>query len=390
MTGTTSLRGMTWDHPRGTGPVRAATAIWAQSHPEVAVTWDVRPLRAFEDQPITELSASYDLLMIDHPHIGAAVAEDALLGLDEWIENDFLREQEAHATGASFESYAYGGRQWALAVDAAAQVGAYRADLLARLGAELPRTWDDVAALARDSSGAEAQLLLPLNPTHAWCTVLSIVESRRDGELRTATQWADAFGEALEILAALTPDLDPRSERLDPIAAGQLATTTDQVLGIPLAFGYVTFARTGVDRQRCLTHVDAPRGDAGIGSVLGGVGLALSARSSRPDLAAELARLVASPEFQRNHVVEAEGQPGHRSAWVDPQLDETTNHFFSATIDSLDAAFVRPRDTGAAAVQRRGGDIVHEQIWRESTSTVTCARQLGRLMAEPDQNKESA
>jgi len=381
-----TLRGMTWDHPRGTGPVRAATATWVQTHPEIAVAWDARPLRAFEDQPISELAVDYDLLMIDHPHVGAAVAQDALLALGDWIDDAFLRDQESCATGSSFASYAYAGQQWALAVDAAAQVGAYRADLLARVGAEPPRTWDDVAALARTTTGADAQLLLPLNPTHAWCTVLSIAQSRRDGELHTGRQWTDTFAEALEVLVALTPDLDPRSEHVDPIAAGELATTTDQVLGIPLAFGYVTFART---RQRRLTHVDAPRGAGGLGSVLGGVGLALSGRSARPDLAAELARLIASPEFQHNRVVEAGGQPGHRSAWVDPHLDVTTNRFFSATIDSVDAAFVRPRGAGAAAVQRRCADIVHERIWRGSASTVTCARQLGRLMAEPDQNQES-
>jgi len=386
----TTLRGMTWDHPRGTGPVRAATARWVQSHPEVDVSWDARPLRAFEDQPIAELAAEYDLLMIDHPHVGLAVGEHALLALDERFEDDFLREQEDHAIGSSFESYTYAGRQWALAVDAAAQVGSYRAELLAHLGAELPRTWDDVAALARDSAGADARLLLPLNPTHAWCTVLSLAQSGRGGELHTVEQWTEAFGEALEVLVALIPDLDHRSERLDPIAAGQLATTTDQVLGIPLAFGYVTFARTGMDSHRRLTHVDAPRGAAGLGSVLGGVGIALSARSSRPDLAADLARLVASPEFQRGQVVEAGGQPGHRSAWVDPQLDEVVNQFFSATINSLDTAFVRPRDAGAGELQRRCGDIVHERIWRGSTATATCARQLGRLMAETNQNQERA
>lgn len=382
-----ALRGMTWDHPRGTGPVRAATAAWVQTRPDISVTWDARPLRAFEDQPISELAAGYDLLMIDHPHVGAAVAEDALLALGDWIDDAFMRDQEICATGSSFESYAYDGAQWALAVDAAAQVGAYRVDLLARVGADLPRTWDDVAALARSSAGTGAQLLLPLNPTHAWCTVLAIAQAER-GELRTERQWADAFVEALELLVALIPDLDPRSEHVDPIGAGELATTTDQVLGIPLSYGYVSFAVT----ERCrLTHVDAPRGAVGLGSVLGGVGLALSARSARPDLAAELATLIASPEFQRNEVVRAGGQPGHRSAWVDPQLDLTTNHFFSATINSVDTAFVRPRDAGAAALQRRCADIVHERIWRgsTSTSTATCARRLGRLMTEPDQNQES-
>lgn len=370
---------MTWDHPRGTGPTRAATKVWTERHPDVDLTWDVRPLSAFEDQAISELAADYDLLMIDHPHVGSAVTQNALLDLGELISAEFLRDQAEHSVGLSYRSYSDAGSQWALAVDAAAQVGAYRADLVDAIGAELPSSWDDVLALARLTRGQPARLLLPLDETHSWCTVLSLVQALV-GEPTTSTHWADAFGAALELLAVLVPSLDPRSEHVNPITAGRLAVETDAVLGIPLAFGYVTFAQPSRHGGRWLTHVDAPTGAAGLGSVLGGVGLAISSRTAQPALAAELAMLIASAEFQCHQLVEAGGQPGHRSAWLDPKIDADAGGFFSCTIESLDAAFVRPRARGAAVLQQRCGRLVHEWLWRRTASTADVAGELGHLM----------
>jgi multiple sugar transport system substrate-binding protein len=55
----------------------------------------------------------------------------------------FLEQQKLQTAGPSFRSYTYGGHQWALAVDAAAQVSAYRPDLLRHP----PTTWPDVLTL---------------------------------------------------------------------------------------------------------------------------------------------------------------------------------------------------------------------------------------------------
>jgi len=61
------LRGIGWDHPRCMAPLRACAEAWAAAHPAVALAWEARPLSAFEDQPLEQLAASYDLLAIDHP-----------------------------------------------------------------------------------------------------------------------------------------------------------------------------------------------------------------------------------------------------------------------------------------------------------------------------------
>ena len=64
-----TLRGITWDHPRGYAPLAASVAPYAQAH-SVRVEWERRSLKDFGDAPLPELARDYDLLIIDHPHVG--------------------------------------------------------------------------------------------------------------------------------------------------------------------------------------------------------------------------------------------------------------------------------------------------------------------------------
>jgi multiple sugar transport system substrate-binding protein len=65
----TAFRGLTWDHPGGHAPLAAAAELWAG---EIEITWDAQPLEGFESTPIPELARSYDLIVLDHPHLGEA------------------------------------------------------------------------------------------------------------------------------------------------------------------------------------------------------------------------------------------------------------------------------------------------------------------------------
>src|ERR687888_993895 len=124
------LRGITWDHERGMGGLRAAATAYAQRRPDVRVEWTVRSLQAFADQPLDELARRFDLLYVDHPSIGAAVARGCLVPLDDHLDAAFLDDQIEASVGRSAESYEWQGHRWALATDAAAQVSAFRPDLL--------------------------------------------------------------------------------------------------------------------------------------------------------------------------------------------------------------------------------------------------------------------
>jgi multiple sugar transport system substrate-binding protein len=133
----------------------------------------------------------------------------------------------------------------------------------------------------------------------------------------------------------------------------------DDVAYCPLAFGYVTFARDGSDRHT-LRFASGPE----MSGTLGGAGLAVSSASRNVDEARAHARFVCSTEVQRGTYVDGGGQPGHRAAWTDPQVDLRANGFFSSTLPALDAAYLRPRYDGFLAFQDIAGDLVHGYLRR--------------------------
>jgi len=90
-----AFRGLTWDHPRGYNAL-ARAAVDAEG---LTLQWDRQSLEGFESAPIGELCDRYDLVVLDHPHVGEAVAADCLIpvedlfGADEiagWLEESGL------------------------------------------------------------------------------------------------------------------------------------------------------------------------------------------------------------------------------------------------------------------------------------------------------------
>ena len=126
-----------------------------------------RSLQQFGDSSIDLLAEKYDLLVIDHPFIGYAAKREFLVRLDEILPSSFLIEQQMETVGQSFNSYSYDGHQFALPIDAAAQVSAYRPDLITTSLAE----WKTVVEEAeRRYLAGEAMVGVPLLPTDAFCT----------------------------------------------------------------------------------------------------------------------------------------------------------------------------------------------------------------------------
>ncbi len=77
----TALRGMTWSHPRGYDPLVACARLW-RARTGVEITWEQRSLQDFESYPVEDLARRYDLIVIDHPHVGQIVREACLLPLN--------------------------------------------------------------------------------------------------------------------------------------------------------------------------------------------------------------------------------------------------------------------------------------------------------------------
>jgi len=348
-----TLLGNTWDHPRGLHPLVATAARYGMEHPGVRVQWDARSLHAFGDQSLAELAGSYDLLVVDHPHIGQAAEQGYLLALDEVLPGPVLELLRKESVGASHDSYWYGGHQWALAIDAAAQVSAYRPD---RLAAPL-RKWSDVLELA-----ATGGVLWPLKPVDAMCSFLTLIASTTPCPISADQLIEPGVGvRALELMRSAQQLLPERCLQMNPIEVlDELAGSGDAVYS-PLLFGYSNFARAGF-APNVLRFTDMPSrdGDSPQGSILGGAGIAVSSASSHPEAAAAHAVWLAGAEVQTSTYVENGGQPGNRLAWQDKQVNGACSNFFADTWQTLDRAWVRPRYPGFVALQRDGGDLVHD------------------------------
>jgi multiple sugar transport system substrate-binding protein len=355
------LRGVTWDHERGIGGLRAAAAAYRERRPDVGVRWTVRSLQAFAHQPLEELGRRFDLLYVDHPSIGEAVSAECLVPLDRHIDPAVVEDQLASSVGRSAESYLWDGHRWALATDVAAQVAVYREDLLERAGLELPRTWPDAletaAALRRHGMWAA----IPAIPVDAICSFLAVCMALGEEPLAepVGVISVETGRRALRLLADLVSRCHPGSLEWNPPAVLERMSSTDEIAYCPLAFGYANYARAGF-RAHVVRAGPPPAGEDGVPrGTLGGAGLAVSSESRAVDEAVAFAAFVADPEIQRGPYFEGGGQPGHRTAWTDPGLNASASGFFRETLEAVEAAYLRPRYDGFVGFQRAAGALVH-------------------------------
>ncbi len=365
------LRGMTWDHPRGLDSVRGAAEAYSSLHPGVRVEWEARSLQGFADQPLETLARTYDLMVIDHPHIPHAATAGLLAALDTCGRDVELAALATQAVGPSHATYAHAGHQYGLAIDAAAQVAIHRPDLLP----VPPKTWDEVLELARTG-----RVVWPAKPVDAISSFLTLAANRG------AAIAGDGFiargdGEGiLEDLHHLAELVDPACLDENPIQAAERLATDDRWCYAPLAFGYTNYSRAGFRAHR-LAYVDMPAGPRGVaGSCLGGAGIAVSAFSPQPEIAVDHAFWLASGEVQRGVYYASGGQPANIDAWDDEAVDADSLGFFRGTRRTLDGAWVRPRFDGWLQVQDEVGGLVNRALRGELTDAA-CLEAADRVVA---------
>ncbi len=358
----TELKGMSWDHPRGHDSIVAVAEAYHAEYPDVTITWRTRSLQDFADYPVQKLAEMFDLILIDHPFTGVAATSGSLLPVDEYLDTAFLADQAANSVGKSHESYIYKGHQWALATDAASQVAAYRPDLLTEAGFDVPTTWGDVFRLAESRKGKSGQVAIPLIPVDTLMSFCSICANHGEEPFADPeTVISRPMGRfALEILLRFRDLIHPESFTWNPIRCFERMSTTDEISYVPLAFGYSNYARPGF-RPKLVRFTDIPRAADGVarGGILGGVGLAVSSTTHHPESAFSYARFVATAEVQRGLYFEHGGQPGHRSAWLDPAVNAASSNFFLDTLETLDNCYLRPRYDGFMETQDQGFQITH-------------------------------
>jgi multiple sugar transport system substrate-binding protein len=355
----------------------AASEAWGRVRPGVEIEWSFRSLASFGDQPIGELANRFDLLVIDHPFVGTAAATGCLVPVEELLPPATLAELAEDAIGLSHHSYAYGGSQWALAADAACQVAVARDDLLEQAGCAAPATWGEVRSLA---AALPSRVAMPLHPIDAICSLLTICAGLDSpaGAGESFFVSPDEGERAVGLLAELVPLLHTRSLEVNPPQALDLMCDTDEIVYMPLVFGYTNYSRPEGGRAR-LRFLDVPSfGHAVAGALLGGAGLAVSSASREPAEAAAFAAWVCGRQAQADVVFAAGGQPASRSAWLDERLDAASGGFFSGTRASIEAAYLRPREPWWPRFQEQAGHIV-ARLLRHGEPPSACVARLEAL-----------
>ncbi len=357
-----TLNGITWNHTRGLLPVLATAQHFTELHPTLNIAWQKRSLQAFADAPLAQLTANFDLLVIDHPSIGEAASEALLVPLDQHLPPEFLADQAANTVGGSHASYHYEGHQYALAIDAATPVAGWRPDLFARHNLRLPRTWDDLLALAR-----RGFVTVPAIPIDSLMNFFMLANALGAEPFTTpdaviAAGQEDQGREALTRLRELVHLSAPGSLERNPIRTWQLLAESETIAYCPFAYGYsnysrVAYAANPIQFGPLVTFNGAP-----LRSTLGGAGIAISASCKHLPEALAYAQYTASTATQSTLYTLSGGQPGHRAAWLDPTLNALTRDFFTATLRTLHQAWIRPRFPGFIAFQDAASTLVHDYL----------------------------
>ena len=367
--GQITLRGMTWDHSRGFDPMAATAKAFAKAHPNVSIIWEKRSLQAFADRPIQDMARDYDLMVIDHPHVGEVAKTGVLHALDSKNRAAALADLARQSVGPSHASYNIDGRQWALAIDAATPVACYRPDLLQ----SPPSRWEDVIKLAQQGKVAFA-----LKPINALMTFLGMARNLGADIAVSAERLLDtATGtQVLEALCEVAALMDKRCLHMDPIGIFEWMGRQDAAPAYaPFGYGYTNYSRDGYC-QYPLVFADAPGfGDNGPrGTVIGGTGIAVSAQSQHKDIAEDYAFWIAGAACQSGLFFEVGGQPANAVAWESDACNRASRDFFRNTRATLESSWVRPRYDGYMGFQAAGGDIIHACLSGQATIAHTLAK----------------
>jgi multiple sugar transport system substrate-binding protein len=354
------LCGITWNHTRGFVSVVATSQRYMELHPNVEITWEKRSLQHFADYPIQMLAEKYDLLIIDHPWAGFAADKHILAALDQKLPREFLEDLRVNSVGLSHQSYNFGGLQTALAIDAATPIATYRPDLFAKEAIELPQTWDDLLALAKQRKVAFAGI-----PIDTLMQFYMLCVTQGEEPFISSDQFIslEMGRKVLDQLRELTSYCTEEMLDWNPIQVYEAMSAREDIYYCPFAYGYSNYSRRGYAKNVLYSTDMVSIDDHGkLQSTLGGTGLAISVNSQQMDTALDYAMYTTNANIQKTLYFEGGGQPGHRAAWLDEEVNRQTHDYYRHTLPALDRAYMRPRYSGYFQFQDHAGDIVRDYI----------------------------
>lgn len=364
------LKGMAWDHPRGYEPLRALSNRFMKSHPGINIKWDIRSLKEFGDMPIEVLIEEYDLITIDHPYMGQAHKNQLLLDLKEFSSKEELANFEKAFVDHCYHSYEYKSHLYALPIDAAALVAAKRDDLFFELGLTAPTSHSELKEFYKVVP-ERYSVAWALCPTDMWCSFLTLCA--QNGGRDFIYDYGVDTKIGAKVLDQLKYHLDflhPDSINWNPIQILDDMTDNEEIIYAPYLFGYTNYSRVGYARNT-VTFLDSPiNPEIEVSTILGGVGLAVSAICDHKETAVDLLKYIANSDNQAEAYVHHQGQPAGIRAWLSEANNDLCNDFFINTITTMQNAYVRPQHAGWNEFQEKGADLIHAGIVKNTEGEV--------------------
>ncbi|WP_308588886.1 extracellular solute-binding protein [uncultured Oscillibacter sp.] len=385
------LKGMTWAHSRGYSSIVAVSQRFEELHPDIKLIWEKRSLADFENQPVGYLAERYDMLILDHPWMGFGAASGVLHHLEQLLPPAFLADQAAHSTGASFQSYTMDGHQLALPIDAATPIAIYRQDLMERPDHSLPKTWAELLQLAKQ--GGVIVAAAPLYTLIDFFMLCSTIVGDTDELYRDEIAPAAVMREALEQQREVLSHCDPIVFNINPIQLYEIMSgDQNRYTYCPFVYGYSNYCRPGYSPHRLKAADVVTYQGRMLRTILGGTGLAVSSRCKHLSEVAAFCQYALSEEIQKTVYFDAGGQPGYRTAWLDPAVNRRSNGFFQDTLATIEHAAMRPRYNGYLHLQDNGGALLREYLMsgRDLSGTVERLNALYRASRAPRCAHENA
>ena len=372
------LRGTTWAHTRAIAPLVAASQWFSDTRSGPPAVWSTHCARQFGEGPLESLAADFDLVCFDHPHVGHIADSGIFLPLEEHLSGLELAERAAASTGHSFSSYASDGHQWGVPVDAAGTMAAWNPAKLHARSLEVPDSWNALLQLASEWPDMVVQPFSRMTTTALFFS-LSVSLSNRGPQRLDSASFAESVHRLDQLYRATHGGFGFQLGSIDVLKRAMQGS--DPIALVPFAYPYSCFARTDLLDQALQfgPHPAMPDGSPWHG-VLGGAGIAVSARSSLPKQATDLLRWLTSLECQSTFFGVCMGQPADRRAWSTPGLNHTTNDFYFKGLALLDAAWLRPTDASFHAAQSQLADVLHAYLAGVSPLAQTRAV-VARLLA---------
>ena len=170
--------------------------------------------------------------------------------------------------------------------------------------------------------------------------------------------------EALSDLAQLVSLFPPEAIDWNSIDLHDAMVARDDIAYAPCVYGYATYGEA--DMRRRLSFGPFP-GPAAAGTAIGGTAIAISRSSALRDAAARFVEFILGTEAQADIVPRFHGQPALLAAWNDPIVDARFNGYYSATRETMEHAWIRPRLPGYPCFQKLAGIEAQKALAGEQT-----------------------